>query len=92
MQAITIKVSYKISKKMAICGTHPHADHIGGLDDVIDEFDIGEIYARVTHTTKTYMDVLEAIDEKGLRSRQPGQVDYTHRNGGDSGTGRLEIG
>ena len=51
-----------------LVGTHPHADHIGGLDDVIDEFDIGEIYMpRVTHTTKTYMDVLEAIDRKGLK-------------------------
>ncbi len=51
-----------------LVGTHPHADHIGGLDDVIEAFDIGGIYMpRVTHTTKTYMDVLEAIDRKGLK-------------------------
>ena len=51
-----------------LVGTHPHADHIGGMDDVIDEFAIGEIYMpKVTHTTKTYMDVLEAIDKKNLK-------------------------
>ena len=26
-----------------LVGTHPHEDHIGGLDDVIDNFDIGTI-------------------------------------------------
>lgn len=51
-----------------LVGTHPHSDHIGGMDDVIDEFDIGEIYMpKVSHTTKTYKDVLEAIDNKGLK-------------------------
>lgn len=50
-----------------LVGTHPHADHIGGLDDVIKEFDIGDVYMpKVSHTSKTYMDVLEAVDEKGL--------------------------
>ncbi|HZJ57302.1 MAG TPA: MBL fold metallo-hydrolase [Clostridia bacterium] len=57
-----------IEKIDHLVGTHPHADHIGGLDDVIDEFDIGDIYMpKVSHTTKTYMDVLEAIDRKGLK-------------------------
>lgn len=27
-----------------LIGTHPHEDHIGGLDKVIEAFDIGEIY------------------------------------------------
>ncbi|MGM0438567.1 MAG: MBL fold metallo-hydrolase, partial [Bacillota bacterium] len=34
-----------------LLGTHPHADHIGGLDYIINNFDIGEIYMPdVTHT------------------------------------------
>lgn len=50
-----------------LVGTHPHEDHIGGLDRVIEEFDIGKVYMpRVTHTTKTYEDVLEAISGSGL--------------------------
>lgn len=54
-----------------LIGTHPHEDHIGGLDKVIDAFDVGEIYLpKVADgqvpTTKTYEDVLTAIDRKGL--------------------------
>ncbi|MED1600129.1 ComEC/Rec2 family competence protein [Alkalihalophilus marmarensis] len=50
-----------------VVGTHPHADHIGGLDDVINRFLIGEVYLpNATATTQTYYDVLTAIDQKGL--------------------------
>lgn len=51
-----------------VVGTHPHADHIGGLDDVIEAFDIGKVYMpKITHTSKTYEDVLNAIADKGLK-------------------------
>lgn len=51
-----------------VIGTHPHADHIGGLDKVIHNFDIGEIYMpKVSHTTKTFEDVLLAVKEKGYK-------------------------
>ncbi len=50
-----------------VVGTHPHADHIGGLDDVINSFNIGKVYMpNVTANTKTYEDVLLAIQRKGL--------------------------
>lgn len=50
-----------------VVGTHPHEDHIGGLDDVIRTFDIGSVYMpKVTADTKTFEDVLDAVDEKGL--------------------------
>ena len=55
-----------------LVGTHPHEDHIGGLDSVIENFDIGTIYMpRVTHTTKTFRDVLNAVKEKGLKITSP---------------------
>lgn len=51
-----------------LVGTHPHEDHIGGLDNVIESFDIGKVYMpKVTHTTKTYRDVLKAIQTKKLK-------------------------
>lgn len=51
-----------------VIGTHPHEDHIGGLDDVISSFDIGKVYLpKVTHTTKTYEDLLTAVQNKGLK-------------------------
>jgi competence protein ComEC len=50
-----------------VVGTHPHEDHIGGLDDVIKSFDVGKVYLpKKTSTTKTYRDVLAAIKSKGL--------------------------
>lgn len=56
-----------ISKLDIVAGTHPHEDHIGGLDDVINAFEIGEIIMpKVSHTTKTYKDVLTAIKNKNL--------------------------
>ena len=51
-----------------VIGTHPHADHIGGLDDVIEAFDIGKIFMpKVQNNTKTFEDVLDAISEKKLK-------------------------
>lgn len=51
-----------------LVGTHPHEDHIGGLDTVIRAFDIGQVLMpRVTTTTKTFEDVLKAVQAKGLK-------------------------
>lgn len=50
-----------------VVATHPHADHIGGLSEVIDSFDIGEIYMpKAAATSKTFEDLLNTISDKGL--------------------------
>ena len=50
-----------------LVGTHPHEDHIGGLDDVIENFSIGQIVMPAkTHNTKSFEDVLDAIALKGM--------------------------
>lgn len=57
-----------ISRLDYVIATHPHADHIGGMQEVIEAFDVGEIYMpRVEHDTKTYENLLLAVQEKGLR-------------------------
>lgn len=50
-----------------LIATHPHADHIGGMSKVLESFDIGEVYMpKVSTTTKTFENMLELIDDKGL--------------------------
>lgn len=50
-----------------VIGTHPHEDHIGGLDDVIENFNIETFYMPdVITTTKTFEDVLDALGEKDM--------------------------
>ncbi|MBC7341776.1 MAG: MBL fold metallo-hydrolase [Clostridia bacterium] len=51
-----------------LVATHPHSDHLGGMDTVINAFPIGKVYMpKVAHTTKTYEDVLRAIQANGLK-------------------------
>lgn len=58
----------KINKIDVLVGTHPHEDHIGGMDVVIKSFDIGKIYMpKASSTTKTFEDVLNALKAKGLK-------------------------
>lgn len=50
-----------------VIGTHPHEDHIGGLDNIIKNFNIKTFYMPdVITTTKTFEDVLDALEEKNM--------------------------
>lgn len=51
-----------------LIGTHPHADHIGGLAYIINNFDIGNIYMpKAISNSKTYENLLNTISAKGLK-------------------------
>ena len=61
-----------VSKLDYVIGTHPHEDHIGGLDVVIKTFSVGQIYMpKATSTTATFKDVVSAISSKGLKIKTP---------------------
>ncbi len=50
-----------------VIGTHPHADHIGGLAYIIKNFDVKNIYMpKVAANTKTYENLLKTIKSKSL--------------------------
>ena len=64
-----------------IVGTHPHEDHIGGLDDVINSFEIESVLLPNAYTTtRTFEDVLDAIDNKKLEITVP-EIDSTLKLG-----------
>lgn len=61
-----------------LVGTHPHSDHIGGMDTVIKSKDITidkvmmpQTSEEMTPTTKTYTEVLDAIKAKKLKITRP---------------------
>ena len=61
-----------ISKIDVLVGTHPHEDHIGGMDNIIKSFEIGKIYMpKIQTNTKTFEDVIDAISSKGLKVASP---------------------
>jgi beta-lactamase superfamily II metal-dependent hydrolase len=50
-----------------VIGTHPHADHIGGMDDVLDTIPVKNYLDNgLPHTTKTYDGVMERIEAKAI--------------------------
>ena len=56
-----------VKKLDYLIATHAHEDHIGGIDDVINTFDIGTFYMPdVVTTTKTFEDVITALENKQI--------------------------
>ena len=66
-----------ITKINYLIGTHPHADHIGGLDDVINsDLEIANVYMpKIQTNTKTFEDVLDALKNKNLKVTAPSKGD-----------------
>lgn len=55
-----------------VIGTHPDADHIGGLDVVMEVFDCGTvIMPDYEKDTQTYTDVTDVMEEKGYELTLP---------------------
>lgn len=56
-----------------LISTHPDADHIGGLDEVLDAFKVKSVYApKVKHTTQAYKDFLLAVKREKLTIKTAG--------------------
>lgn len=69
---VTYLKSLGIEKFDYVVGTHAHEDHIGGMDNIIDSFEIGTFYMPdVITTTKTFEDVLDSLEKKNLNFDTP---------------------
>ena len=57
-----------VQKIDVLVGTHPHSDHIGGMQYIVENFEIGAVYMpKVAHNTQTYEKLLKSIQKKGLK-------------------------
>lgn len=74
---VTYFHSLGIQSFQYLIGTHAHEDHIGGMDDIIRNFSAEHFYMPdAITTTKTFEDVLDALEEKQLAFETP-EVDST---------------
>lgn len=61
-----------ISNLKYAVGTHPHEDHIGGMDDIIKNFKIDTFFLPdAITTTKTFVDVLDAMELQNINYTVP---------------------
>ena len=62
----------RINKIDLLIGTHPHSDHIGGLSEIINNFEVVKVVMpKKLHTSATFENLLNTIDGKGLTITSP---------------------
>lgn len=61
-----------VEKLDILVGTHPDADHIGGLDVVMENIPVDTLYLPESKkATKTYQDVERVMEDRGITARMP---------------------
>src|SRR5699024_1259281 len=81
-ETVTYLNQLGIQKLDLVVGSHPHADHIGQIDKVIDALPVDEVWMSGGETTSNVFGrVMTAIDEKGIGYDEPRAGDnYTIGN------------
>ena len=74
--AVELLKKYGVRQIDLIIATHPHSDHIGEMRDVMRAFKVTELWdAGFKHTTKTYTDMLQEINARGVKFATPKRGD-----------------
>ncbi|WKA51351.1 MBL fold metallo-hydrolase [Planococcus liqunii] len=64
--------THGIEKLDIVVGTHPDSDHIGQLERVVEQFEVGEVWmSGNASTSNTFINALKAIDEAGTDYYEP---------------------
>jgi competence protein ComEC len=57
-----------VNELYAVIATHPHEDHIGGLQEIMNSIPVKNFYMpEVSHTTKTFEALVQAVEKSGAQ-------------------------
>lgn len=61
-----------VDRLEVLVNSHPHEDHIGGMDRVLEEFEVDQvILSEKTYDSQAYRDVVDILDEKQIDIAYP---------------------
>ncbi len=73
---VTLLEELNITEIDYIVATHPHSDHIGGFNRILEEYKVNNVLMpKAIHTTKTYEDFVKLVIEKDIEVIVPKVLD-----------------
>lgn len=62
----------EIDRLEYVVNSHPHEDHIGGMDRILERFEVDQVFmAEKAYDSQAYRDVMNILDEKQMNAVHP---------------------